>query len=594
VTRAEANTLLAPIALERARVLAPFVLAAMIGALLSSESAGIPLSPLVVAFNVVSFVLFGAATVLLAFRRIADRWGHVVISLMWWGPVAGTLMSLYSSHGMKLALVLMLEIGGSAIVLHTGWLLASFALLTALWLPLAARDGGPEALVYIATIVVAQVFATLWHVLMRRSLVQAEVLRRSAQDKLAELQRSEHERTQLHDQLLHAQRMEAAGTLAAGLAHDMNNVLASITTFSELLREELHDPAHRADLEQIISQADRGAELTRALLAFSRRGQYRKQVLRIGDVLRDVVPLLERTLPKTIAIETALDVADTCVEGDDVQLTQSMVNFALNAADAMAGAGTLTISADVVTADTAAGGLAPGRHVRIRVADTGAGMDDVTRRRVFEPFFTTKPVGKGTGLGLSTVWGIIQAHQGAVDVESEVGRGSTFTMRLPVSAQPVAAPRPRSGPVSKQHGTVLLIDDEPAVRSAIGRLLQREGLEVLTAGDGAEGLRVYDQHAAEIGLVVLDMGMPVMGGAECFRELRVRGEVPVLVMTGYAVETEAQTLVARGAALLEKPAPSADVLREVMRLLRRGHRRPSSSEREGGPYDGEVGKPSSV
>src|SRR5258705_229772 len=199
VTRAEANTLLAPIALERARVLAPFVLLGMIASLIASEPAGIPLSPIVVLFNVAMFVLFETL------RRTAQ--------------------------------------------------------------------GAAEQLA----------------------------------QQLAVARRSEDERSQLHEQLLHAQRMEAAGTLAAGLAHDMNNVLASIMTFTELLRDDLRDPAHRADLDQIVTQAERGAQLTRALLAFSRRGQYRKKVLRIEDVLVEVLPLLERTLPNTIELKTVLD-----------------------------------------------------------------------------------------------------------------------------------------------------------------------------------------------------------------------------------------------------------------------------------------------
>jgi CheY-like chemotaxis protein len=239
----------------------------------------------------------------------------------------------------------------------------------------------------------------------------------------------------------------------------------------------------------------------------------------------------------------------------------------------MAGTGSLSIASDAVDLDEAAAAplaVAPGRYARVRVTDSGTGMDEATRRRVFEPFFTTKPVGKGSGLGLSTVWGIAQAHRGAVTVESEPGRGATFAIYLPITDREPTVPAPAPAGTDETQaprGTVLLVDDEPAVRTGTARLLKRQGLDVLVATNGAEGLRVFDEHAPKIGLVILDMGMPVMGGAECFRRLRDRSAVPVLVITGYAVDVEAQSLVAQGASLLEKPVPAADLKREVLRLL---------------------------
>lgn len=589
MTPSETSALLAPLALDRARMLAPWVLAVMCSSLLLSETSGVPLAPWVLAWNMVTIPVFALGTLALLRRRVPVRYGHLAIVLMWWGPLAGTLASKISNHSDLLVLILIVELASAAILLHTPSVLISFVVINALWVPLCVRDSGDAMFFHILTALTAEMFALLLHLLIRRSLVQSEVLLRAEAlssrklaEQVAELERSEAERARLHDQLLHAQRMEATGTLAAGLAHDMNNVLASITTYAELVHRELHDPRLRADLEQVTAQAARGAELTRGLLAFSRRGAYRKRLLQVDGVIREVEPLLTRTLPKSIEIRVAPGAPLAWVEGDDVQLAQALVNFGLNAADAMNGHGILEITSQVVELEAAAAaplGLAAGSYVRISVRDNGAGMDEATRRRVFEPFFTTKPAGRGTGLGLSTVWGVVQSHGGAVEVASRPGHGATFSVHLPVVAAPVivdvaplASRRGASigasvGPEPSSRATVLVVDDEPAVRSGTARLLERHGLHVLTADNGAEALRVFAEHGPAVGLVILDMGMPVMGGAECFRRLREHSSVPVLVTTGYAVDEEVQELVARGAALLEKPVPSADLRREVMRLL---------------------------
>jgi two-component system cell cycle sensor histidine kinase/response regulator CckA len=266
------------------------------------------------------------------------------------------------------------------------------------------------------------------------------------------------------------------------------------------------------------------------------------------------VPLLQRTLPKTIAIRQQLAVDDACVDADPLHIQQALINLGLNAADAMAGSGTLEITAEIV-----------GARLKLRVTDTGKGMDAPTRLRVFEPFFTTKAPGHGTGLGLSIVWGIVHAHGGTIEVASEVGRGSSFTIHLPVTTRRQAprASRMGSQPLAAGH-TVLVVDDEPAVRKSTTRILERMGLTVITAGDGAEALQVFSDR---VDVVILDMRMPVMGGAECFRALREKSSVPVLIATGYAVEKDAQSLVAAGAGLLEKPFTSEALGREIERLL---------------------------
>jgi two-component system cell cycle sensor histidine kinase/response regulator CckA len=572
------SKLLAPIVRERQRLLVPATLVSIIFYTVAAGPMGIALPAQVYAFDIAIIVVLSAITVPVMTRRIPDRWSHVVTTFVWWALVIATLQTEYFSHNPVYVLLLIVEAATAGLLLHTGHVVVSLVLATVLAIPLILRDTGANAAISTAALVTSGLFAVLTHFLMRGPLVRAETLRlaeaetaRKLAGQLTELERSQAERDKLHDQLLHAQRMEAVGTLAAGIAHDMNNVLGAITSFAGVLRSEIQEPRACEDLDQIVTEAERGAGLTRGLLTFSRRGQYRKLVIRIESVIRDVLPLLERTLPKSIAIHEVLDIADVRVEGDPVHLTQALVNFGLNAADAMNGSGTLVLSAAV---DAIAAGnplsLASGRYVRISVTDSGIGLDAATRLRVFEPFFTTKPIGRGTGLGLSTVWGIARAHNGAVDVQSELGHGATFSLYLPTTDAPLtmAKPRPPSQPIA-HSGTMLVVDDEPAVRKGTKRILEKMGFDVLAAADGAEALRMFDERRGAIDLVVLDMGMPVMSGPECFAALRKHSRVPILIATGYAVDAEAQALVAAGAGIIEKPFRSEDLEREVMRILRK-------------------------
>lgn len=575
--RPRSDDVLAAIALERATTLAPFVFVAVLLALVVSEPVGVALSGPVIAWNIVALTALAVGSIALRRRRIPESWGHITLALVWAIPVVGTLLSGAYTDMSQLMPVSLVEMLSTVILLRTDLVIAALIALDLAWLPHALTGDGATAML-MWSMLAAQSFAVLFNLLHRSALVRAERHRiqqeataRELACQLAELRRSEDERGRLHDQLLHAQRMEATGTLAAGLAHDMNNVLASITSFAELVRGSVSDAVAARDLDHIVAQAGRGAELTRGLLAFGRRGQYRKQVVGVDSIFAEVAPILSRTLPKSIELRMRPGAADVCIEGDATQLHQVLINLALNAADAMSGTGTLELESscvDLPHAELARRGLVPGRYVTLRVRDTGCGMDEATRRRAFEPFFTTKPRGKGTGLGLSTVWGILQNHGGTVEIESTIGQGSTFTLYLPTTAErPVAAP-PVATPAPQAHQTtVLVVDDEEAVRSATARLLQRRGHEVLTAANGEEGLRVYREHHAAIGLVILDMGMPVMNGAQCFRELRTLGSVPVLIATGYADDADAQALTADGAVLLEKPFPPARLLDEVTRQL---------------------------
>jgi signal transduction histidine kinase/ActR/RegA family two-component response regulator len=568
------TALLAPIALERARAIAPFSLAAVIGSLVLSEPTGVQLSGPVFAWNGFAILALGLLCAGLIARRVPVRYGHLAMAAQWWFAIGGTLVAQYfSGDTTRLSSILLVEVGCAAISLETSVVVVSFVVIDLLWVPMVVRDLGSDARIYISGMFLAQLLALVFQRLHRNALLRAE---RAA----SELAHQLDERDRLQEQLLHAQRMETSGTLAAGLAHDMNNILGSITSYAELLRGDVEQPNVQADLDTIIAQAARGADLTRALLTFSRRGHYRKHVLELDHVLGDVVPLLSRTLPKAIEIRAALCAETACIVGDGAQIHQVLVNLGVNAAHAMNGNGLLTITSAAIALDEATAvelAVPAGPYVRILVADTGSGMDEPTRKRVFEPFFTTKPLGKGTGLGLSMVWGIVQSHGGAVRVDSELGKGTTFTLYLPITdSQPSIDARPAAQPEATRRATVLVVDDETAVRTSTMRLLQRRGLDTLGACNGEEALEVFAKHARSIGLVILDMGMPQMGGPECFAKLRKLSSVPVLIATGYAVDEQAQELVAQGAALIEKPFPSALLVSEVTRLL--APAKPSSAE----------------
>lgn len=553
-----------PVVRERARILVPAIWGCSV--LIVAGSGPLGIRPGLWAY-VVQWGLVALLAVL-AYAQVTRRipCAHVQLasSASLWIPALITAVGMCATRLPVYGTLFIVEVASAGALLDRRLAFATIGGIVGLGTALLIDTGGAYAAVYISVLVFAAIAASIVHIQMARALLRAEELRVVAdttahqlQLRVEELQRAQDEHARLQEQLLHSQRMEAVGTLAAGIAHDMNNVLASITGLGDLLLGELHEPRHRRDAEEILVQTERGAVLTRSLLAFSRRGQYRKRPIRLWELVRGVLPMLERTLPKSIEIRCELD-DDACVDADPTHLEQVLVNLALNAKDAMAGAGTLTLTGDIHDG-----------HARLRVRDTGKGMDEATRLRVFEPFFTTKELGKGTGLGLSMVWGIVQAHGGSIAVDSRPGNGAMFTIVLPLSsARPTALARASTSQETPiLRGTVLIVDDEDSVRRTSKRLLERTGIAVITAENGVAGLATFAEHRDTIGLVILDMGMPGMTGAECFARLREQSDVPVLIATGYAVDEEAQKLVARGASLLEKPFSSEVFRREVARLL---------------------------
>jgi two-component system cell cycle sensor histidine kinase/response regulator CckA len=390
------------------------------------------------------------------------------------------------------------------------------------------------------------------------------------------------ERRRLEDQLRQSQKMEAVGRLAGGVAHDFNNVLTVVKSFSEFLLEDLDklDP-RRSDVEEIAKAADRAAALTRKLLAFSRKQVMRPESLDLNIVVVGMEKMLQRLIGDDVRIATVLDPELLPVEADPSSIEQSILNLAVNARDAMPDGGTLTIRTRNETLEKAdaAWAIRPGRYAMLSVSDTGHGMDTTTQARVFEPFFTTKPQGQGTGLGLAMVYGIVKQSGGHVWVESKPDQGTTFTVYLPQPSQIDAATALRATPNAPGHPgetatrvggeTVLVVDDEEAVRSSTRRALERAGYTVIPAIDGADALRLFTEHDGEIDLVLTDVVMPGLSGRELVGRLRIMNpEVPVLFVSGYTEEgVRKQGVLEPGAAYLEKPFTPEMLLRKVHEVL---------------------------
>jgi PAS domain S-box-containing protein len=392
-----------------------------------------------------------------------------------------------------------------------------------------------------------------------------------------EMARDTSERQVLEDQLRQAQKMEAVGRLAGGIAHDFNNILTAILGYTELLTEEIGgEEIARHDLEEIRKAAERAAGLTRQLLAFSRKQVLELRVLDLNTVMGSMDKMLRRLIGASIELETDLEPELGKVKADSGQLEQVLLNLAINARDAMLEGGRLTITTRNVElgADEAFGGVAtvPGSYVLLAVKDTGAGMDDQTRGRLFEPFFTTKEEGKGTGLGLATVYGIIKQSGGYIRVDSEPGEGSTFQIYLPRVADPAGAEfGVLEGPALPGSETILLAEDEDAVRSFARRVLERSGYTVLEARSGEEALLMAEQHGGSIHLLLTDVVMPGMNGPKLAELICAsRPQIRVLYVTGYTDNAVVHRgLLDNDVAFMQKPFTVESLTRRVRRILER-------------------------
>ena len=383
----------------------------------------------------------------------------------------------------------------------------------------------------------------------------------------------------LEQQLLQAQKMEAVGRLAGGVAHDFNNLLTVIRSYSELLLLDLpSDDARRTEVDEIKSAADRAAALTRQLLAFSRKQVLQPRIVDINEVVTGTERMLRRLIVEEVSVSTVLAPDLGFVMADPGQLEQVLVNLAVNAADAMPGGGRLTITTANVELDATYArrhaNVEPGTYVMLAVSDTGHGMSEETLASIFEPFFTTKPPGKGTGLGLSTVYGIVKQNGGHVWVYSEPGNGTTFKVYLPraeTGAVPEAVAVP-SIPEARGTETILLVEDEDSVRSAVRRILEKQGYSVLEAHHGGEALRLSAEFEGPIHLVVSDLMMPEMSGREFAGRLTLtRPKTRVLFMSGYTDdEVVRRGLVEGDSAFIQKPFTLEHLARKVRMALESG------------------------
>jgi PAS domain S-box-containing protein len=382
-------------------------------------------------------------------------------------------------------------------------------------------------------------------------------------------------RKRLENELRQAQKMEAVGRLAGGIAHDFNNLLTAIRGHTTFLAEVVPAGSRAAkDVGRIEEAVQRAADLTRQLLAFSRRQMLEERVLDLRRVVEDIEPMLRRLVPERIAVGLALGEEPRLVRADVSQLHHVLLNLVVNSVDAITDEGRIDVAVGAATLSREQAGafpwkIEPGAYASLAVRDTGHGMPHEVQRQIFEPFFTTKPEGRGTGLGLSTVFGIVKQSQGHVVVDSTPGQGSSFTVLLPVAEGEAA--RDADGPVGRgaAPGTerVLVVEDEPAVRRVVRRILERADYGVVEAANGLEALERLEQ-GGPFDLVVSDLVMPEMGGLELARRLRDRpGRARMLVMSGYSEEEHAQGVRDLGVWFLKKPFTADRLLDAVRRAL---------------------------
>ena len=385
------------------------------------------------------------------------------------------------------------------------------------------------------------------------------------------------ERKNLEEQLRHAQKLEAVGTLAGGIAHDFNNILAGIIGYNSLMEKAVpKDSPMREDLNAIKRLSWRGADLTQALLTFSRRGKYLPEPVNINRIIREVRQVIKRTAGKSIEIETELPTETLHVHGDRGQLHQIIMNLCLNACEAMPEGGTLAVRTENAEQGENFFALHPNlknrRYVSVIVSDTGTGMDEKTRERIFEPFFSTKTDKTGTGLGLSIVSGIVERHGGCIEAESTPGSGTTFTVCMPATKKKERSALKRDVVTLGGDETILVVDDDDDFRASTVRQLTGLGYTVLEAANGEEALNALEKKKDVVNLVVLDMIMKGMGGAKTFGKIKeLRPELPVIICTGYSHHSSSQQLIEGGAReFIAKPFDQNSLALKIRKALEQG------------------------
>jgi len=387
--------------------------------------------------------------------------------------------------------------------------------------------------------------------------------------------KADEEKRKLEKQLFQAQKMESIGRLAGGIAHDFNNILTGIMGYAELLKNRFNDTStndgRAADV--IFNGAERAANLTKQLLGFAQEGKYNLVPLNINDVIKDSLKVAEKIFEKKIKVTLNFEKHINKVEADKNQLDQVLMNLLINAKDAMPSGGEIHIKTETVCFDTRytekVPELEPGCYVKISVTDTGTGMPKEVQERIFDPFFTTKGSGKGTGLGLATVYGIIKNHKGHINVCSEIGAGTTFTICLPVSEKEIVE-KEEDITVITGDERILIVDDEAIIRNLAKEMLEMLEYKVLLAENGIEAVKIYREKKDEIDLVLLDMIMPDMAGRETFFELKkINPDVKAILLSGFSQDDKANEILNEGVqGFIPKPFKMHELSRIIAGVLK--------------------------
>ena len=379
-------------------------------------------------------------------------------------------------------------------------------------------------------------------------------------------------RKKMEAQLLQAQKMEAIGTLAGGIAHDFNNLLMGMQGYTSLMLMDIeHTYPHYKRLKGIEEQVQSGAELTRQLLGFARGGKYEVKPININELIKKTSNMFGRT-KKEIKIHRKYQKDIWTVEVDQGQIEQVLLNLYVNAWHAMSEGGELFLKTENFTLDenyVKPFKIEPGNYVKISITDTGVGMDKQTKERIFEPFFTTKEMGRGTGLGLASVYGIIKNHDGFINVYSEKGEGTTFTIYLPASEKEIIKEKMLSSEVLKGTETILLVDDEDMIIEVGREMLKAMGYKVLIARSGKDAIAIYRKKQGKIDMVILDMIMPYISGGETYDRLKeINSHIKILLSSGYSIDGQATEIMDRGCnGFIQKPFNIKGLSRKIKEIL---------------------------
>jgi signal transduction histidine kinase len=395
---------------------------------------------------------------------------------------------------------------------------------------------------------------------------------------ITERRRAEEVRGKLEAQVLYAQKLESLGVLAGGIAHDFNNLLTGVLGNADLALTELSPLAPaRANIQQIEVAARRAADLTRQMLAYSGRGKFVIQSIRLSEIVEEMTHLLEVSISKKCVLRYGFAEDLPAIDGDATQLRQVVMNLIINASESIGErSGVIAVRTGAMECDLAYLAesyldekLPEGVYVYLEVADTGCGMTEEVRAKLFDPFFTTKFTGRG--LGLAAVLGIVRSHRGAIKVHSELGVGTTFRVLFPISERICASDLSvtQDAPTWLGSGTILIVDDDETVRALAKKMMERYGFTVMTATDGREGLELFRAHHTTLRAVLLDMTMPHMDGEEAFREMRrITGNVPVVLTSGYSEQDATNRFAGKGlAGFVQKPFRTDDLMAAIRKAL---------------------------